>query len=200
MVACAFAAYTVVWALGAMVKHGTAGWCREITSAGADPGYGLLLDIASGPQEEVTFTGVALLLLAGRGWAVQCSAVAISAAARGVLHLYYADHHTVWIWMAWAATWSGGGLLFAFLVDHSARATGMGHRRFTAVYTSGIVAAHSLMNMSWIVVYLAVVAGAFVAVLIDRLRHEFWWLASGFPRFTSNGTRRQRSPRDPQPK
>jgi hypothetical protein len=107
-----------------------------------------LLDLMAGPQEEIVFTGIALLLLAGCGWRLQCAAIAASAAARGSLHLYYADHRTVWAWMLWAAVWSGGGLLLAFIASRIADQVNIGRRFFAIIYTAGIVVAQSLCDMA----------------------------------------------------
>ncbi|OBK38557.1 hypothetical protein A5658_03290 [Mycobacterium sp. 1245111.1] len=178
-------------AAGACLVHALAGaasesfalpdpWCIAITGAGAAPSYKFLLDLMAGPQEEIVFTGVALLLLAGCGWRPQCAAIAASAMARGSLHLYYADHRTVWAWMLWAAVWSGGGLLLAFMAARIADQVNIGQRFFVIIYTAGIVVAHSLGDIT----HLRLIAPFFVfgiaAVVVGI---ELWWQ-----------TLRQRSP------
>ena len=147
-------------------------WCKAITAAGAAPHYKVLLDLAAGPQEEIVFTGIALLLLSGTGWRMRCAAVATSAVARGLLHLYYADHRTVWAWMFWAGVWSGGGLLLAFAAARLAARVNIGPRYFAITYTTGIVVAHSLTDMTArpLVAPFLVVGVAFVAVGIGA-----WW-------------------------
>ena len=147
-------------------------WCTAITGAGAAPHYKVLLDLAAGPQEEIVFTGIALLLLAGCGWRPQCAAIAASVAARGSLHLYYADHRTVWAWMLWAAAWSGGGLLLAFTAARLATRVHIGPRFFAITYTTGVVVAHSLTDMTHLplIAFSLVIGMASVAVGISA-----WW-------------------------
>ncbi|WP_168991358.1 hypothetical protein [Mycobacterium attenuatum] len=154
-------------------------WCPAITGAGASPRYHVLLSVVSGFQEEIAFTGIALLLLLGSGWRAQCCAILISTVARWVMHLYYADHANALRWLLWTAVWSGGGLAVAFVIGHLATKADFDRSRFIVVYAALTAASHSLSNLCPLGFFYGAVLGT--GYLLMGLKVLHWITRARFP-------------------
>lgn len=125
--------------------------CKEVTSEGLDnAALETSLALVSGVQEEVVFTGVALLLLgAAARWKTVVELALIGGLLRAVLHMHYtidASWYAVAAVAVWAVLWSGGALLVAYF---ALRWFGTAGRVAAIVLvTAGVVVSHSTRNMS----------------------------------------------------
>lgn len=157
-------------------------WCEGITGSALPSGVGTAVSVVSGFQEELAFTGFALALFLSSRRRTLAVVVAINVLCRFVLHLYYADHHSVWWWLGWVVIWSGGGLVAAVAVGRKALSRSMSATSLVSVYSIGAAVAHSAYNLSpGIFRFIAgPVLLAVVMMLVgdgSRPWHALWWLA-----------------------
>ncbi|ORX18551.1 hypothetical protein AWC31_14745 [Mycolicibacterium wolinskyi] len=156
-------------------------WCQRITGSALPSGVGTAVDVVSGFQEELAFTGFALALFLSSRWRTVAVVVAINVLCRFVLHLYYADHHSVWWWLGWVVIWSGGGLVAAVAVGRQALSRGMPFTSLVAAYSIGTAIAHSAYNLSTALgrfIAMPVLLAVVVMLVGDGSRpwHALWWL------------------------
>lgn len=157
-------------------------WCEGITGSALPSGVGTAVSVVSGFQEELALTGFALALFLSSRWHTVAIAVAINVLCRFVLHLYYADHHSVWWWLGWVVIWSGGGLVAAIAVGRKALNRSMPTTSLVAAYAIGTAAAHSAYNLSP-AIFRFIAGPVLLAVVVmlvgdgSRPWHALWWLA-----------------------
>ena len=128
------------------------GWtsCVRATASGiTDLPLTVGIDLLSGFDEEVAFTGVALLVL-GRAPRARTAAVfaATGGALRAVMHFYYTVEAPWWSFLsvfAWTLTWSGLTLLGCYLLLRLGRAWSV---PAIAAVTVATAIAHSTMNLT----------------------------------------------------
>jgi hypothetical protein len=162
--------------------------CTDMTSAALSNTNFVPIQLISGFQEELALTGVALALLSGVRSRVLAAAVLLNVVVRGAEHLYYADHHTVLLWLTWVAIWSGGSLMLGFWLGQRAQAHGMSAATFAAVYAVAAAIAHSSLNFGPLVLF-AFVLLLMLASLIAKpnwLWSRFRWVFRG-PELTATG-------------
>ncbi|OMC51899.1 hypothetical protein A5742_17305 [Mycolicibacterium fortuitum] len=175
-------------------------WCEGITGSALPSGVGTAVSVVSGFQEEFAFTGFALALFLSSRWHTLGVVVAINMLCRFVLHMYYADHQSVWWWLGWVVIWSGGGLVAAIAVGRQALNRSMPTTSLVAAYSIGAAVAHSAYNLSPAIMKLigGPVLLAVVMMLVgdgSRPWHALWWLApaqqrrSNEPQTQSNRSR-----------
>ncbi|WP_048895796.1 hypothetical protein [Mycolicibacterium conceptionense] len=157
-------------------------WCEAITGSALPSGVGTAVAVVSGFQEELAFTGFALALFLSSRWRTLAVVVAINVLGRFVLHLYYADYHSVWWWLGWVVIWSGGGLVAAVAVGRKALSRSMPTTSLIAVYSIGTAVAHSAYNLSP-AIFRFIAGPVLLAVVMmfvgdgSRPWHALWWLA-----------------------
>jgi hypothetical protein len=155
--------------------------CINMTATALPIANFIPIELISGFQEELALTGIALALLSGVRSRVLVAAVLLNVIVRGAEHLYYADHHTVLLWLTWVAIWSGGSLMFGFWLGQRALAHGMSTAAFAGVYGVAAAIAHSGLNFGPFVLF-AVMLLLVLAGLIAN-RNWFWsrfgWVVHG---------------------
>lgn len=157
-------------------------WCEGITGSALPSGVGTAVSVVSGFQEELAFTGFALALFLSSRWRTVAVVVAINVLCRFVLHLYYADHHSVGWWLGWVVIWSGGGLVTAVAVGRQALNRGMPTTSLVAAYSISTAVAHSAYNLSPAILKLITwpfLLAVSMMLVGDGSRpwHALWWLA-----------------------
>lgn len=160
-------------------------WCHQLTADALPPAIQFWTFVASGFEEELTFTGAALVLLLGARKPQLFAVLAVNIAARMSLHLYYADHRTVLLWLGWIVIWSGGGLMVAMAVGRYAMAHGLSRPRFAVIWAVSTACAHSLSNMFGMGGRLVLLLATLLVMAVcavemawrgPRARNMFWWL------------------------
>ncbi|GAA1083237.1 hypothetical protein [Tsukamurella spumae] len=142
-----FASYFIEAAADAIPGAWTS--CVRATASGiSDLPLTVGIDLVSGFEEEIAFTGIALLVL-GRAPRARSAAqfAVVGALLRAVMHFYYTVEAPWWSFLsviAWTLAWSGLTLLGCYLVLRLTQAWTV---PAVAAVTLGAATAHSVMNL-----------------------------------------------------
>jgi hypothetical protein len=135
--------------------------------------------LISGFQEELALTGIAIAFVSGARPRAMVAAVVLNVGVRGAGHLYYADHRTTLLWLAWVVIWSGGSLAFGFWLGRRACAQGMSVATFAMVFAVATAIGHSSLNFGPLVLcaYLLLLVLAALVAKPGSVWSGFRWVS-----------------------
>ncbi|MGB8405901.1 MAG: hypothetical protein WCE30_17715 [Mycobacterium sp.] len=177
----------VWWTAATILNHMTGAhrWCDALTDQVWSPLHQIAGWSLAGLNEELAFTGLGLAMLLRARRSVAAAGLIVNVFVRLSLHLYYANHQTVLLWLAWAACWSGIGLLCTLAIGRRALAHGMPLGRCVVTCTLGVAVTHSLYDLlpGPLFTSVAVVFGGCAVVLwaFPLGERPFSWICSRSP-------------------
>lgn len=195
----------VWWTAAIVLNHVTGAhrWCLALTDQVWSPLHQIVGWSLAGLNEELAFTGLGLAMLLRARRSVVAAGLMVNVFVRLALHLYYANHQSVLLWLAWVAVWSGIGLLCTLAIGRRALAHGMPLGRCVITCTLGVAVTHSLYDVlpgPLFTLFAVVFAGCAVVLWTFPLgERPFSWMCSRSPwrlavdafRYLANVTRRR---------